>query len=260
MKFFLKSVVGRDTQVWINSPALHDKTKAGGTSWCLHLSWKRAGHLCSEFHFRSDCKLTISCHLTANHWCQWYMQGIWEIQGWKKAFSKVYACNFPSGPVVKIPPCNSGDMGSITGRRIKIPHAMKQLSPQTKLLSPCTPQPLGHNQRVHASQQKIAHEAMKSPGAAPETPDSLIHKYIFKSMIASYACSLEEGPSQTYLPFPHQMLRLSPSKTCLISLSNSIARVFIFLRFFFMWTIFVKVFIEFVIILLYVLVFWPWGM
>ena len=60
MKFFLKSVVGRDTQVWTNSPALSYKTKADGISWCLHLSCKWAGHLSSEFHFHSDCKLTIS--------------------------------------------------------------------------------------------------------------------------------------------------------------------------------------------------------
>ena len=31
--------------------------------------------------------------------------------------------DFPGGPVVKNPPCNSGDTGSIPGQETKIPHA-----------------------------------------------------------------------------------------------------------------------------------------
>ena len=46
--------------------------------------------------------------------------------------------DFSDGPVVKNPPSNSGEMGSITGRRTKIPHAMGQLSP-------CTLEPAYHN-------------------------------------------------------------------------------------------------------------------
>ena len=37
--------------------------------------------------------------------------------------------DFPDGPVVKIPPCNAGDVNSIPGQGTKIPHAMEQLSP-----------------------------------------------------------------------------------------------------------------------------------
>ena len=37
----------------------------------------------------------------------------------------------PSGPVVKNPPCNSGDMGSIPGRRTGIPRATEQLNKST---------------------------------------------------------------------------------------------------------------------------------
>ena len=59
------------------------------------------------------------------------MQVFEKYKAGKKAFSKVYACDFPDGPVVKTLPCNSGDMGSITGRGIKIAHATKQLSPRT---------------------------------------------------------------------------------------------------------------------------------
>ena len=36
--------------------------------------------------------------------------------------------DFPGGPVVKNPPSNAGDVGSIPGRGTKIPHAVGQLS------------------------------------------------------------------------------------------------------------------------------------
>ena len=38
--------------------------------------------------------------------------------------------DFSGGPVVKDPPSNAGDMGSISGRTTKIPHATGQLSPR----------------------------------------------------------------------------------------------------------------------------------
>ena len=38
--------------------------------------------------------------------------------------------DFPGGPVVKNPPSNAGDMGSIPGWGTKIPHAVGQLSPR----------------------------------------------------------------------------------------------------------------------------------
>ena len=37
--------------------------------------------------------------------------------------------DFPGGPVVKNPPANAGDMGSIPGLGIKIPPAVGKLSP-----------------------------------------------------------------------------------------------------------------------------------
>ena len=37
--------------------------------------------------------------------------------------------DFPGGPVVKSPPANAGDAGSIPGLESKILHAMEQLSP-----------------------------------------------------------------------------------------------------------------------------------
>ena len=38
--------------------------------------------------------------------------------------------DFPGGPVVKNPPSNAGDVGLISGRGTKIPHAAGQLSPR----------------------------------------------------------------------------------------------------------------------------------
>ena len=56
--------------------------------------------------------------------------------------------DFPGGSVVKNPPSNAGDAGSIPGRGTKIPHAAGQLSPHAtttepahcKLQSPHAPQ------------------------------------------------------------------------------------------------------------------------
>ena len=46
-------------------------------------------------------------------------------------FSKYNYEDFPGGPVVKNPPSNVGDKGSIPGRGTKIPHAVEQLSLRT---------------------------------------------------------------------------------------------------------------------------------
>ena len=49
---------------------------------------------------------------------------------------KIKNRDFPGGPVVKNPPSNAGNAGSITGRGIKIPHAAGQLSPDTATTEP----------------------------------------------------------------------------------------------------------------------------
>ena len=41
----------------------------------------------------------------------------------------MFSGDFPGGPVVKNPPSNAGDAGSIPGRGTKIPQAAEQLSP-----------------------------------------------------------------------------------------------------------------------------------
>ena len=48
--------------------------------------------------------------------------------------------DFPGGQVVKNPPSNAGDIGSIPGWGTKIPHATGQLSPHTT-----TTEPTHHN-------------------------------------------------------------------------------------------------------------------
>ena len=50
--------------------------------------------------------------------------------------------DFPGGPVVKNPPSNAGDVGSIPGRGTKIPHATRQLSPHATTRE----KPVHHNE------------------------------------------------------------------------------------------------------------------
>ena len=56
---------------------------------------------------------------------------LWAPQKLNKYFStiqKLLFRDFPSGPVVKNPPSNAEDTGSILGRGTKIPHAAGQLN------------------------------------------------------------------------------------------------------------------------------------
>ena len=47
--------------------------------------------------------------------------------------------DFPRGPVVKNPPCNAGDAGSIPGQGTHIPYAMEQLRPCALTTEPVHP-------------------------------------------------------------------------------------------------------------------------
>ena len=64
-------------------------------------------------------------------------------------YIKYHCGDFSGGPVVKNPPCNTVDMGSIPGRGTKIPLASEQLSP-------C------RTSRVWARLWEILHDATKS--------------------------------------------------------------------------------------------------
>ena len=68
------------------------------------------------------------------------------LPGWKRS-NMLRACfrlpshlsasgDFPGGPVVKNPPSKAEDVGSIPGRKTKIPHAAGQLTPHTATTKP----------------------------------------------------------------------------------------------------------------------------
>ena len=71
----------------------------------------------------------------------------------------------PSSSVVKTPPSNAGDRGSIPGRGTKISYAMGQLSVRV------------------ATRKKPPHTAMKSPCAATKILSCQISKHIIKKKI-----------------------------------------------------------------------------
>ena len=79
--------------------------------------------------------------------------------------------------MVKNPPSNAGDAGSIPGQGTEIPHAMGQLSPRATTTEPVHPEPACHNWRrenPHATTrekrmpQPRAHTAMKDPACLNE--------------------------------------------------------------------------------------------
>ena len=76
------------------------------------------------------------CLHQAFHLCQYIScPGMCHI---KEGYQERRCGEFPDGPVVKKPLSNSGDMGSIPGQGIKIPHALGQLlSLLTATESPC---------------------------------------------------------------------------------------------------------------------------
>ena len=81
----------------------------------------------------------------------------------EKLFNKTDSRDFPGGPVVKNPPCNAGDAGSITGQGIKVPHATGNQS----LCTTTREKPSQRNDRSHN----------KEPRDAAKTQCSQINKY-----------------------------------------------------------------------------------
>ena len=83
--------------------------------------------------------------------------------------------DFPGGPVVKKLPFNAGDMGLISGRGTKVPHAAEQLSlhkatTELPYSGACLPQ------------LESLHTATKIPRATAETQGSQIN-FFFKMPI-----------------------------------------------------------------------------
>ena len=57
----------------------------------------------------------------------------------RRANQNQRAGDFPSGPVIKHPPCNAGDSGLIPGQGTRTPHAVEQLKAHVpQLESSCT--------------------------------------------------------------------------------------------------------------------------
>ena len=54
-----------------------------------------------------------------------------ELEKVETITKNLFFQDFPGGPVVKNPPSNAGDAGSIPGQGNKIPRATGQLSPHT---------------------------------------------------------------------------------------------------------------------------------
>ena len=89
------------------------------------------------------------------------------IKTYSDPFYKKNDRDFPGGPVVKNPPYNAGDAGSLPGRGTKIPHAMGQLSPRA------TATELAHlKERAHVLQTTEP----RRPGArAPQLERENLH-------------------------------------------------------------------------------------
>ena len=70
-----------------------------------------------------------------------------NVRIWQILLDKIVLGDFPGGAVVKNPPSNAGDVGSIPGRGTKIQHAAGQLSPRAAATEPAC-----HNERSHMPQ------------------------------------------------------------------------------------------------------------
>ena len=77
---------------------------------------------------------------------------------------KINQCwDFLGGPVVRNPPCNAEDVGSIPGRRTKTPLAMKQLIPRATATEPAC-----HTESAHYQEGPTqGHEEPSAPANAP---------------------------------------------------------------------------------------------
>ena len=77
---------------------------------------------------------------------------------------KINQCwNFLGDPVVRNPPCNAGDVVSITGGRTKTPLAMKQLIPRATAT-----EPVCHTESAHCQEGPTqGDEEPSAPANAP---------------------------------------------------------------------------------------------
>ena len=64
--------------------------------------------------------------------------------------------DFSGGAVVKNPPSNAGDMGSIPGQGTRTPHAAEKLRPRISTTEPAVPQ-----RKIPHATTKICHSLIK---------------------------------------------------------------------------------------------------
>ena len=94
--------------------------------------------------------------------------------------------DFPGCPVVKNPPSNAGDMGSIPGGGTKIPHATGQLSPRTTTTElaclnetaslPQTIAPTFSGARAHNKRREKPHATTREKPACPNEKSRMLQQ------------------------------------------------------------------------------------
>ena len=111
---------------------------------------------------------------------------------------KLYFGDFLSGPVVKSPPCNAGNVGSISGQGASIPHASGQLSPwaTTTELARLNKRPCAANYRPHAlwNPRTTITEPMRPGARAPQLERSPRTKTKSPSAATKDPACLSEDP------------------------------------------------------------------
>ena len=94
-------------------------------------TWQGPGN---EANIPSQILNFIICHWRVTENCQKFIHSNHITLLWKpytfSVLKNIGIWDFPGGPVmIKNPPSNAGDTGSIPGQGTKIPHAMGQISP-----------------------------------------------------------------------------------------------------------------------------------
>ena len=152
------------TAPW-NKKDLRGALKNGKTfdRWCM--KEKSQEHDCWAVGLRRSTRgLASKRRLT---WPQSWVQLGGSARYSLGSHTKKVLTDFPRGPVVKNPPSNAGDAGSIPGQGTKIPHAMGQLSPQATIREPAC-----HNYRAHTLWSWHAPQLERSPHAETRSPSA----------------------------------------------------------------------------------------
>ena len=101
--------------------------------------------------------------------------------------------DFPGGPVVKNPPCNTGNVSSVPSRRMKIPlyhGATCNLAASTE--------PVNHNQGVCVPQWKSARAATETWRNQAVSSDETHRAFLPWAPIRKYPCSKSESVVMGY--------------------------------------------------------------